>query len=381
LFSTKEILLFFWFQFLNLKEPMMKKRLILSVTALTLTLLSSGFVQAKAPSGKEVADTLVAVKVAKAPDMSAGAADPVWAKAKPMLAELTGGANFGAKPGEKGETTVTLKAAYTSDMLYMLIQYKDPTHSMRRGPYQKQADGSWKKLKDPADKGGDDNVYYEDKWAMLWPVNEATAIPFAKEGCAMSCHEDTDKSKPYGNKYTNLPGQLLDMWHMKGQRTGPWGLVDDQYTDDTRWDPKTAPNAGRKGDPGTPTGDYNGIPLVDGKPQFMHRDGKAANAGGTYYIKRGDEVAFDDSKFKAGDEVASYIANPLLGDRADVQVVNSYANGMHTSVVSRKLVTGSKFDVQFSDLGARYGFGFAAFDNAQVRHATMDDAAFLVFGK
>ena len=39
----------------------------------------------------------------------------------------------------------------------------------------KQADGSWKKLKDPADKGGDDNVYYEDKWAMLWPTNEATA--------------------------------------------------------------------------------------------------------------------------------------------------------------------------------------------------------------
>ena len=60
---------------------------------------------------------------------------------------------------------------------------------------------------------------------------------------------------------------------------------------------------------------------------------------------------------------------------------NSYANGMHTSVVSRKLVTGSKFDVQFADLGARYGFGFAAFDNAQVRHATSDDPMYLTFGK
>ena len=49
--------------------------------------------------------------------------------------------------------------------------------------------------------------------------------------------------------------------------------------------------------------------------------------------------------------------------------------------ISRKLVTGSKFDVQWNDLGKRYAFGFAAFDNAQVRHATADEPSFLVFGK
>ena len=122
--------------------------------------------------------------------------------------------------------------------------------------------------------------------------------------------------------------------------------------------------------------------LVNGKPAFMARDAKAANAGGTYYIKKGEEVPFDDSKFKVGDEVASIIINPLTGtDRGDVRTANTYANGMHTAVVSRKLVTGSKFDVQFADMGARYGFGFAAFDNAQVRHATSDDPMYLVFGK
>jgi len=50
-------------------------------------------------------------------------------------------------------------------------------------------------------------------------------------------------------------------------------------------------------------------------------------------------------------------------------------------MVSRKLVTGSKFDVQFDNLGGRYLFGFAAFDNAQVQHASGDDALVLVFGK
>ena len=48
---------------------------------------------------------------------------------------------------------------------------------------------------------------------------------------------------------------------------------------------------------------------------------------------------------------------------------------------ARKLVTGSKYDVQFANLGAKYAFGFAAFDNAQVRHATSDDPLFMVFAK
>jgi hypothetical protein len=37
--------------------------------------------------------------------------------------------------------------------------------------------------------------------------------------------------------------------------------------------------------------------------------------------------------------------------------------------------------VQFNDLAARYSFGFAAFDNAQVRHAVHYDAMYLAFAK
>jgi Ethylbenzene dehydrogenase len=348
-----------------------------------LTTVAAGvavLVLAGCQSGMEqvAPDTLVAVKTAIAPNPAAGAADPVWAKARPLSTVAADGANFGAKFGEKADTKVTLKAAYTGDMLYLLIQYADPTNSVRRGPYQKQADGSWKKLTDPANKGGDDNLYYEDKWAMIWPIDNSIKA-WDKEGCAALCH--LDQGKPYGNKYTNREGEIADMWHMKGSRTAPWGFVDDQYADHTRYDPKASPNAGRKSDPGTATGEYNNFNLVDGKPQFMSRDGKPANAGGTYYIKRGDEVAFDDSKFKAGDEVASYIVNELKGDRADLRATMTWRDGMITSVVSRKLVTGSKFDVQFRDMNARYGFGFAAFDNAQVRHATTDDPLYLVFGK
>ena len=166
---------------------------------------------------------------------------------------------------------------------------------------------------------------------------------------------------------------------MKGSRTAPLRKVDDQYLDHTRYDAKTAPNAGRNSDPGGP--DYKGFDLVNGKPAFMITHGRAANAGGTYYIVDGDQVPFDDSKFRPGDGVASFFIYPLKGDRADINVATRWVDGVHTSEVRRKLTTGSKYDVQFGDLNARHGFGFAAFDNAQVQHATGDEPLYLRFAK
>ena len=93
-------------------------------------------------------------------------------------------------------------------------------------------------MSDPANKGGDDNVYYEDKWAFLWPINNSVK-GFDQMGCAAMCH--MGEGKPYGNKYTASAGEISDMWHMKGGRTAPLGNVDDQYTDHTRFDAKASP--------------------------------------------------------------------------------------------------------------------------------------------
>ena len=342
-----------------------------TAVAVALTTLALAGCQGIADQAASAPNTVVAVKTAAAPNMNALAADPAWAQARPLAIDVSDGANFGGA----GKTSGTLKALYTGDTLYMLVQYRDPTFSQRRGPYQKQADGSWKKLSDPADKGGDDNVYYEDKWAMIWSIDNSIK-GFEEQGCAVLCH--LGQGKPYGNKYTNSPGELGDIWHAKSARTVPLGLVDDQYVDHTRFDAQKEPNAGRKNEDAQ--GDYTPMKLVNGKPEFMANGGKAANAGGSYWIKRGEETAFVDN-FKAGDEVASYLINGVKGDRADVVIAQKWESGVWTAVVSRKLVTGSKYDVQFKDLGARYPFGFAAFDNAQVRHATTDDALFLKFAK
>jgi hypothetical protein len=315
---------------------------------------------------------LTAAKVAEAPKLAALASDPAWAKASPLTVKLNGGQNFAG-----GSTEATLKAVYTSDTLYLLLQYKDPTQSVRRFPYQKQPDGSWKKLVDPADKGGDDNIYYEDKFAFIWNINKSIKN-FDSQGCFALCH--LGETKPYGNKYTASEGEIGDIWHMKSIRTGYIGQVDDQYVDHTRYDKDKAPEAGRKSDAKT-AGGYTDVKLVNGKPEFMSKDAKAANKGGTYYIREEDKVAFDDGKFIAGDEVASISVAKFTGDRGDIATVIGWKDGVWTSVMERKLVTGSKTDVQFSDLNDSYGFGLATFDNAQVRHAVHMGAIQLKFAK
>ena len=320
------------------------------------------------------ADTLTAAKVAQAPALAAGAADPAWAKAKALSVPLSGGMNF-----KKGNTTATLKAVYSGDMVYLLLQYADPTQSVRRSPYVKQADGNWKKLSDPDDKGGDNNKYYEDKFALIWNIG-GSIKGFDDQGCMVSCHAG-EAGKPYGNKYLANEGETGDIWHMKSIRTGYIGQTDDQFLDHTRYDKDKAPEAGRKSDPKA-GGGYTDVKLVDGKPEFMNKTGIASNKkGGTYYIKEEDKAPFDDSKFKAGDEVASILVAPFTGDRGEIATAISWKGGKWTAVMARKLVTGSKFDVQFDKLDGSYSFGLAAFDNAQVRHAIHMGALKLKFAK
>ncbi|MBP0650530.1 hypothetical protein J8J40_26135, partial [Mycobacterium tuberculosis] len=96
------------------------------------------------------------------------------------------------------------------------------------------------------------------------------------------------------------------IWHLKYVRGGVIGQVDNQYLDSTRYDAAKSPEAGRKSDAKT-GGGYADIKLVNGKPEFMAKDGKPANKGGTYWLKDEDKVPFDDTKFAAGDEVSSIL--------------------------------------------------------------------------
>lgn len=319
---------------------------------------------------------VAAVKAAAAPKLDGVADDAVWKTAPVVRLEAIKGVNF---KDNKGNTTGTVQAAYSADTLYLLITYDDPTLSVRRSPYVKKAEGKWEMLVDPSDKGGDNNKYYEDKLAIIWNINDSIFGFTDKFSCTSACHGG-EKGKPYGNKYTEEEGELGDMWHLKYVRGGVIGQIDDQYLDHTRFDPAKSPNAGRKSDPKA-GGGYEDIKLFNGKPEFMNKDGKAANKGGTYWVKMEDKVPFDDSKFKVGDEVSSILIAPFTGDRGDISVGAKWEKGKWTVEIARKLVTGSKFDVNFDDLNKTYAFGIGFFDNAQVRHAYVQAPLHLQFQK
>src|SRR5713101_1361271 len=324
---------------------------------LPLVALSAGIAVglAAGPLDAQQKNVLVSKKVSAAPPMEPAMSE-AWKDAQPLAVKAIGGKNL---PG--GSTEVTLRSVYAGDTVYFLMQYKDPTQSFQRSPWVKQGDGSWKQLNDPADKGGDNNLYYEDKMAMIWNISSPA---FEARGCMAACH--TGEGKPFGNKYLPNAGERADIWHWKGIRTGTIGQIDDQYLDATRYDKDKAPEAGRKSDPKTGGGYVDNVSDDKKGPKFALKGNVPAPP---YWITDANKEAFDDSKYKAGDEVPGIIVAPFTGDRGDIAARVSWKNGVRTIVFWRKLVTGSEYDVQFSDMKKEYAFGVAVFDNAQVRHA------------
>jgi hypothetical protein len=308
---------------------------------------------------------LTAKKVAAGPTLD-GTMKDVWKGAAPLTVKVLGGKNL---PG--GSTEVTIRSLYTDEMVYFLVQYKDATHSLQRSPWKKQADGSWKKLTDPTDKGGDNNLYYEDKISFFWNISSPA---FEQKGCFSACH--LGEGKPFGNMYTPSAGELLDNWHWKSVRTGPVGQVDDQYVDGTRYDKEKSPEAGRKSDPKTGGGYVDNVSDDKKGPKSALPGNKPAPP---YWILDAEKEPFDDAKYKAGDEVPGIIIAPFAGDRGDIAAKAAWKDGMWTIEIARKRVTQSEFDVQFNDPKKQYAFGVAVFDNASVRHAYSPGVLKLVF--
>jgi hypothetical protein len=311
---------------------------------------------------------LVSVPVAAAPALDGVANDAVWADAPAVAIPVAGGAN-------NGSTEVTLRSVYDDGKVYFVATWADPTESYLRSPWVMQNDGTWAKLKDPNDKGGDNNLYYEDKLAFIWPI--ADSIPnFGTVGCFTACHagENSDV-KPYGNKYTAAEGQLGDIWHWKSIRNV--NQIDDQYLDSVTYSADT-PEAGRHSDAKDSGGYVNNETEDKTMPAFM-QPLDAPRDGTPGYILDSEKLPFDATVFEAGDMVPGIIVSEIVGDRGDITAGWAWEDGTWTLEFARDLVTGSEFDVQFDDLLKTYFFGVAAFDNAQVRHAYETGATPFVF--
>jgi hypothetical protein len=323
--------------------------------------------------------SLVSIKTDQAPTID-GTVDAAWEKAPAYKITLN---ETPYKPeGFKGmtKTNVTMKSMYDKDSIYFLVQWEDPTRSFERNPWVKQPDGTWKQLK-ALDQTGHDNTYYEDKFALLWNIN---APGFDKKGCEVACHKARGgkiagiEDKSPGRKYTDNPGETIDMWHWKGVRTGPVGQVDDQYIDDTK-DPTKNADWGRKGDAKTGGGYSNNVNKDKTGPAWMNKTPSEENK---YWVLDDQKTEFVDN-FKPGDVVGGIVIAPFTGSRGDLEARAVWKSGMWTLEIKRKLVTtGEKAkeqDVQFDDLKKTYSFGVSVFDNSQINHVYHDGVHRLTF--
>ncbi len=334
------------------------------VAAAMLMIFNPSLAQEKKPKMK-----LVSVKTDTAITLDA-MAEKAWDKATALEVKLDQ-LPYEPNNGYDGirETTAKIKSLYDDKNIYFYLQYEDPTQSLARFPWIKQADGSWKQSK-KKDSTGHDNTYYEDQVGIYWEIK---ARGFKKKGCAVSCHL-TENGKNNGiddtcagRKYTNKSGESIDMWHWKSVRTGALGMADDQFVDDTK-DPKQNKNWGRKGDTKLGGGYKNNVNESKNGPAFMNSPYSEKDK---YWVLPRTKTKFVDT-FKTGDVAPGIMISPFTGSRGDISVQSDWKDGMWTLEIKRALVTtGDKVEIQdvhFSDLNKPYYFGFSVFDNSQINH-------------
>jgi hypothetical protein len=350
------------------------------------------------PAGGLLSAIRVGTGTGIAPPTVDGLFDPVWAQAPPSQFRVTGG---------WGEAEfVTLQAAYDESYLSLLVVWNDDQASVRRQPWVKQPDASWKVLpaKEPVPAAGATWAQYmggnfneedparfndEDKLAIMWNTyGAATVAGFEESGCAITCHDPAQNGRPGmsynysqqengAKKYTNDPSEIADLWHWKLVRNNHHAKIDDQYV--RHWVPRPAgaSEGGRASDAGA--AGYGSNPALGGRPQYR---GPSTTAP-PYYIFDHQKVLLTLAELAAlptGSEIPNMITSGPTGTRADVdgKALHSLA-GTWGLEIRRKRVTNDVNDVQFDDLTRQYAFGGAIFDNAQIEHRYAPMVARLAF--
>ena len=283
-----------------------------------------------------------------------GLDDGVWREVTAVAVPMEGKEQFAGK-----KLSVTAKAVYTDENVYVLVWWPDATHSVTKGSWQ--FDGkSWSRLK------GD-----EDRLALVFEVTRIEQ--FATKGCAVMCHVPAGSATKYGKYGTKTEAEKGDLWHWKAARSAPYGHADDGWV--------TVPAGGKSGrlnDAGK-GGDFTNETKDKAKPVFMRDPAKPASAPGFLLKEEAVEIT-DYSGFKAGDVVPHRLPQRPEGSRFDVKAVSRYVPGSWTLMLSRKLNTGNEDDVVFNPR-REYSFGIAVFDDSGDEHSYDSEVLTLRFGR
>ena len=331
------------------------------------------------------------VDAADAPIIDGDTSDRVWQMTKPLYVLTVHGGNFAGK----GETTVEIRAIHDGQRAYFLFAWDDPTRSLKQLPLLKTPDG-WKLLHQGYE-GGDEHAYNEDKFAVLLTKLDATlagdrtfhasAAPLEGKPHTLSGH---------GLHYTEQPGLFVDVWEWKATSTNPAGFMDDDHfgppaeaTSD-QVEGKFPYRGGFAADPGTANYADNfepDEPKAYSKvviPRRLPKDLDAMTAalgkidpdpdhgegdGARWFMTEMESTPYSrelNARIPVGTVVPGVIVSgAYTGDRADVRCAARWAAGRWALEVTRKLDTGSRYDVP---IGSGTFMRVSAFDHTQISH-------------
>lgn len=336
-----------------------------------------------------------------------GVVDASWANVQELVvtAKVPDPGNDVFKSYVDQEIDIIMKAQYDDEYIYFLAEWKDGTESKARDTwYFDPATSLWKQEsnKPVFNEAGEKvrEAFYEDKFALLFDVNES--VPgWDTQTCYASCHTGLTQEEGFARHYTEAAGQVVDMWHWKYARTDFYGTFDDQNQTHEFVAPPV--KNGRWSDAGVnPSPDNKQALLLDGTgvsvnvPKYaipgranygwitkdeidnntaklitaVGSDGKLTFAGGVI-----DPVA-DVNYQRDGANTALYgmpsiWVQPVIGtgSRADILSASMFTGNGWVLEFKRKLDTGDHAkDVTF-DITKEYPFGLGIFENAAIAHA------------
>lgn len=358
-------------------------------------LVALGLVAAVVAADRLLPQHLVLARTDSPPRLDGIGNDPAWQRAQPVRLRLARGANL---PG--GASALTLRGVHDGERAWFLCEWTDPTRSSKHVPLVKTAQG-WRILQS-AYRDADENLYYEDKLAlMLAPAKPWAALASVHLG-ARPLRGEPGPPGGRGLHYTT-DGGILDLWHWKSVRNAAEHQADDNFfgpplpapaetarvrdPDSGAWLPRYTAGY-RKDPPSTYSGyEMNWEFFDEGRvlPLRLPDDPRdlppaqqldlapdASDAGiprMTGWIEYNDTRPYADGPddLPLGTLLPSVLpTGPLRGDRGDIRARGRWSNGRWHLELSRRLDTGSDRDVAIADGVLLWA---AVFDHTQTRHA------------
>lgn len=336
--------------------------------------------------------TLRVERVAAPPEVDGRPDDPVWVRVAPRRIHTANGANL---PG--GMAEVRVQAVHDGEYAYFLFQWPDVSRSLKHAPLVKTEQG-WKVLQTGFGRA-DENVFYEDKFAVLISREGG---PAGDGSIHLGSAPLSGHPGPSGGRglHFTVDGGFIDLWHWKAVRTNPFHQADDNFFGPPEpMMPLSAGERARKEAGGFPRARYTGgyrkdpiswssyemnweafspgvveprrLPVDD---DFLERLPEpdltpGVSDSGRWWIdfEDTDDYTPVHDHYPVGTVMPSVLLHgPLQGDRGDVTARGTWEEGHWRLEVRRRLDTGSRFDVPIED-GVYMWVG--VFDRTQTRHS------------